>query len=152
MTDYKTWLSSFTHWIKDVKEHGLKDVVSGFVESEQALKDLSQERYELYKSYLKNDIEHIVENESHYNSLAWQELKESLWFELSHIEDKTQLEWQSLSQDFKHNGVYHAGEWIAMGTLVCKNCTHSYDVYHATQITPCIECDGIYFSRKALHP
>ncbi|WP_165739916.1 zinc ribbon-containing protein [Pseudoalteromonas sp. Z1A6] len=152
MTDYKTWLSNFTHWIKDVKEHGLKDVVSGFVESEQALKDLSQERYELYKSYLKNDIEHIVENESHYNSLAWQELKESLWFELSHIEDKTQLEWQSLSQDFKHNGVYHAGEWIAMGTLVCKNCTHSYDVYHATQITPCIECDGIYFSRKALHP
>ena len=152
MTDYKTWLSSFTHWIKDVKEHGLKDVVSGFVESEQALKDLSQERYELYKSYLKNDIEHIVENESHYNSLAWQELKESLWFELSHIEDKTQLEWQSLSQDFKHNGVYHVGEWIAMGTLVCKNCTHSYDVYHATQITPCIECDGIYFSRKALHP
>ncbi|WP_024609293.1 MULTISPECIES: zinc ribbon-containing protein [Pseudoalteromonas] len=152
MTDYKTWLGSFTHWIKDVKEHGLKDVVSGFVESEQALKDLSQERYELYKSYLKNDIEHIVENESHYNSLAWQELKESLWFELSHIEDKTQLEWQSLSQDFKHNGVYHAGEWIAMGTLVCKNCTHSYDVYHATQITPCIECDGIYFSRKALHP
>ena len=152
MTDYKTWLSSFTHWIKDVKEHGLKDVVSGFVESEQALKDLSQERYELYKSYLKNDIEHIVENESHYNSLAWQELKESLWFELSHIEDKTQLEWQSFSQDFKHNGVYHAGEWIAMGTLVCKNCTHSYDVYHATQITPCIECDGIYFSRKALHP
>jgi hypothetical protein len=152
MTDYKTWLGSFTHWIKDVKEHGLKDVVSGFVESEQALKDLSQERYELYKSYLKNDIEHIVENESHYNSLAWQELKESLWFELSHIEDKTQLEWQSLSQDFKHNGVYHAGEWIAIGTLVCKNCTHSYDVYHATQITPCIECDGIYFSRKALHP
>ena len=152
MTDYKTWLGSFTHWIKDVKEHGLKDVVSGFVESEQALNDLSQERYELYKSYLKNDIEHIVENESHYNSLAWQELKESLWFELSHIEDKTQLEWQSLSQDFKHNGVYHAGEWIAMGTLVCKNCTHSYDVYHATQITPCIECDGIYFSRKALHP
>jgi len=152
MTDYKTWLSNFTHWIKDVKEHGLKDMVSGFVESEQALKDLSQERYELYKSYLKNDIEHIVENESHYNSLAWQELKESLWFELSHIEDKTQLEWQSLSQDFKHNGVYHAGEWIAMGTLVCKNCTHSYDVYHATQITPCIECDGTYFSRKALHP
>ena len=152
MTDYKTWLSSFTHWIKDVKEHGLKDVVSGFVESEQALKDLSQERYELYKSYLKNDIEHLVEHEAHYNSLAWQELKESIWLELSHIEDKTQLEWQSLNQDFKHNGVYHVGEWIAIGTLVCKNCNHSHDIYHATQITPCIECDSIEFSRKALQP
>ena len=57
-----------------------------------------------------------------------------------------------MGEDFKHNGVYHAGEWIAMGTLVCKNCTHSFDIYHATQITPCIECDGIYFSRKALQP
>ncbi|ALQ08729.1 MULTISPECIES: zinc ribbon-containing protein [Pseudoalteromonas] len=152
MTDYKAWLSSFTSWLKDVKDHGVKDVVTGFVESEQAIKDLSQERYELYKSYLKHDIEHIIEHEAYYNSLAWQELKESLWFELSHIEDKTQLEWQSLSQDFKHNGVYHAGEWIAMGTLVCKNCNHSHDIYHATQIIPCTQCDGIYFSRKALNP
>ncbi|MBB1384716.1 zinc ribbon-containing protein [Pseudoalteromonas sp. SG45-5] len=152
MTDYKTWLGSFTHWLKEVKEHGVKDVISGFVGSEQALKDLSQERYELYKSYLKNDIEHLVEHEAHYNSLAWQELKESIWLELSHIEDKTQLEWQSLSQDFKHNGVYHVGEWIAIGTLVCKNCNHSHDIYHATQITPCIECDSIEFSRKALQP
>ncbi|WP_405601301.1 MULTISPECIES: hypothetical protein [unclassified Pseudoalteromonas] len=152
MTDYKTWLGSFTHWLKEVKEHGVKDVISGFVGSEQALKDLSQERYELYKSYLKNDIEHLVEYEAHYNSLAWQELKESIWLELSHIEDKTQLEWQSLSQDFKHNGVYHVGEWIAIGTLVCKNCNHSHDIYHATQITPCIECDSIEFSRKALQP
>ncbi|WP_273049272.1 hypothetical protein [Pseudoalteromonas sp.] len=152
MTDYKTWLGSFTHWLKEVKEHGVKDVISGFVGSEQALKDLSQERYELYKSYLKNDIEHLVEHEDHYNSLTWQELKESIWLELSHIEDKTQLEWQSLSQDFKHNGVYHVGEWIAIGTLVCKNCNHSHDIYHATQITPCIECDSIEFSRKALQP
>ncbi|AQQ01740.1 hypothetical protein B0W48_19355 [Pseudoalteromonas aliena] len=152
MTDYKTWLGSFTHWLKEVKEHGVKDAISGFVGSEQALKDLSQERYELYKSYLKNDIEHLVEHEAHYNSLAWQELKESIWLELSHIEDKTQLEWQSLSQDFKHNGVYHVGEWIAIGTLVCKNCNHSHDIYHATQITPCIECDSIEFSRKALQP
>ena len=152
MADYKTWLSDLTNWLKDVKDHEVKDAMTRFVESEQALKDLGKEKYGLYKSYLQPDIEHVQENESHYKSLAWQELKESLWYELSHIEDKTQLEWQSLSQDFKHNGMYHAGEWIAMGTLVCKNCTHSFDIYHATQITPCIECDGIYFSRKALQP
>ena len=144
MADYKTWLNELTTWLKDVKDHEVKDAMTRFVESEQALKDLGKEKYGLYKSYLQRDIEHVQENESHYNSLAWQEL--------SHIEDKTQLEWQSLSQDFKHNGMYHAGEWIAMGTLVCKNCTHSFDIYHATQITPCIECDGIYFSRKALQP
>ena len=129
MADYRTWLSDLTDWLKDVKEHEVKAAVKRFIESEQALKDLGEEKYQLYRNYLMRDISHLQENNSYYNSLAWQELKESLWFELSHIEDKTQLEWQSLSEDFKHNGVYHA-----------------------TQILPCIECDGIYFSRKALHP
>ena len=152
MADYRTWLSGLTDWLKDVKEHEVKAAVKRFIESEQALKDLGEEKYYLYRNYLMRDISHLQENNNYYNSLAWQELKESLWFELSHIEDKTQLEWQSLSEDFKHNGVYHAGEWIAMGTLVCKNCNHSYDVYHATQIIPCTQCDGIYFSRQALQP
>ena len=152
MADYKTWLSDLSAWLKDVKDHELKEAMEKFVESEQALKDLGKEKLELYRDYLKRDIDHIKENDKHYDSLAWLELKESLWYELSHIEDKTQLEWQALNQDFKHNGVYHQGEWIAMGTLVCKNCQHSYDVYHATQITPCTECGGIYFRRKALQP
>lgn len=152
MADYKTWLTDLSAWLKDVKDHELKDAMEKFVESEQALKQLGQDKVNLYREYLKRDIDHIQENDKHYDSLAWQELKESLWFELSHIEDKTQLEWQALSQDFKHNGVYHQGEWIAMGTLVCKNCHHSYDIYHATEITPCSNCGGIYFSRKALQP
>lgn len=152
MTDYKEWLSKLNDWLKDIKNHQVKDVIAGFVESQKALKDLSEDRYELYSNYLKRDVEHFIEHESYYNSLAWDEFKESIWFELSHIEDKTQLEWLSLKQDFKQNGEYQAGEWIAMGTLVCKNCNHSHDVYHATQITPCIECDGTQFSREALQP
>ena len=152
MADYKAWLTDLSAWLKDVKDHEFKDAMDKFVESEQALKELGQEKLTLYREYLKRDIEHIKENDDYYSSLAWQELKESLWFELSHIEDKTQLEWQALNQDFKHNGVYHQGEWIAMGTLVCKNCSHSYDIYHATQIRACSQCDGIYFSRKALQP
>ena len=152
MADYKTWLTDLSAWLKDVKDHELKDAMDKFVESEQALKQLGQDKVNLYREYLKRDLDHIQENDKHYDSLAWQELKESLWFELSHIEDKTQLEWQALSQDFKHNGVYHQGEWIAMGTLVCKNCHHSYDIYHATEITPCSNCGGIYFSRQALQP
>ncbi|KTF14727.1 zinc ribbon-containing protein [Pseudoalteromonas sp. H105] len=152
MADYKAWLTDLSAWLKDVKDHEFKEAINKFVESEQALKALGQEKLTLYREYLKRDIEHIKENDNHYDSLAWQELKESLWFELSHIEDKTQLEWHALNQDFKHNGVYHQGEWIAMGTLVCKNCSHSYDIYHATQIRACSQCDGIYFSRKALQP
>ena len=70
MADYKAWLGDLTKWLKDVKDHEVKDAVTRFVESEQALKDLGQERYALYKSYLQRDIEHVQENESHYNSPA----------------------------------------------------------------------------------
>ncbi|MEO2266796.1 zinc ribbon-containing protein [Pseudoalteromonas pernae] len=152
MTDYRQWLSQLSDWLKDVNEHEVKEMVTTFLESKKALKDLSKDKYDEYKRYLQRDIDHFIEHESYYNSLAWQELKESLWYELAHIEDKSQLEWQALSQDFKHKGVYHSGEWIAMGTLVCQNCHHQEDVYHASEIKPCSECGGIHFNRQALQP
>ena len=80
MADYRTWLSDLTDWLKDVKEHEVKAAVKRFIESEQALKDLGEEKYQLYRNYLMRDISHLQENNSYYNSLAWQELKESLWF------------------------------------------------------------------------
>lgn len=152
MADYRTWLNEFSEWLKDVKDHEVKELVEKFVESEQALKELGKEQLGLYKLYLKRDIEHLKEHDQHYGDLAWQELKESLWYELSHIEDKSQLEWRALNQDFAHQGVYHVGEWVAMGTLVCQHCHNSVDIYHATQITPCTQCDGTTFTRHALQP
>ncbi len=152
MADYKAWLDKLAAWLKDVKEHEVKDLVARFLEAEQSAKELGQEKYREYKEYLKRDLAHFMENREQYGDVAWEELKEALWYELAQMEDKSQLEWQALVQDFKHNGQYHEGEWIAMGTLVCKNCGHSRDIYHATQITACPECDGILFSRKALQP
>ena len=152
MADYwKSWLSDLSAWLKDVKDHELKDAMEKFVESEQALKDLGQEKLNQYRDYLQRDIEYIKENDSHYDSLAWLELKESLWYELSHIEVNP-ARMASLKPRFSTQWCLSRGEWIAMGTLVCKNCQHSYDVYHATQITPCTECGGIYFRRKELQP
>ncbi|MFY8272801.1 zinc ribbon-containing protein [Pseudoalteromonas sp. SSDWG2] len=152
MADYRQWLSKFSDWLKDVNDHEVKEMVQTFVESKQALKDLSKDKYEQYKLYLQRDIDHFIEHEKHYNALAWEELKESLWYELAHIEDKSQLEWLALSQDFKHKGVYRSGEWIAMGTLVCQNCHYQEDVYHASEIKPCPECGGVHFNRQALQP
>ncbi|MBQ4831676.1 hypothetical protein J8L70_00295 [Pseudoalteromonas sp. MMG010] len=152
MTDYKTWLNTLTDWLKDVNEHEVKGAVTRFIDSEQALKNIGSEKLNLYRSYLERDLAHFTAHQSHYNSLAWEELKETFWYEIAHIEDKTQLEWHAINEDLKHNGDYLTGEWIAMGTLVCKNCTHSYDVFHTAQIRSCPKCDGIYFSRKALHP
>ncbi len=52
MADYKAWLSDLTNWLKDVKDHEVKDTVTRFVESEQALKDLGQERVRVIQKLL----------------------------------------------------------------------------------------------------
>ena len=70
MADYKTWLTDLSAWLKDVKDHELKDAMDKFIESEQALKDLGQEKLTLYREYLKRDIDHIQEHDQHYGSLA----------------------------------------------------------------------------------
>ena len=44
MADYKTWLSDLSAWLKDVKDHELKEAMEKFVESEQALKDLRKRK------------------------------------------------------------------------------------------------------------
>lgn len=49
-------------------------------------------------------------------------IKESLWRELADIKDKTQLEWREVFQDLNHHGVYHSGEVVGLGRLVCEKC------------------------------
>ena len=152
MSGYKQWLTHFSEWLKDVKDHELDDLIEKFVEQQQALQQLGKEKIQQYHYYLRRDLEHFSTHQRHYNDLAWQELKASIWYELSQLEDRTQLEWQALLQDFEHDGVYKAGEWIAMGQLVCKNCDHKLDVLYASEISPCSECEHTEFIRKALSP
>ncbi|NOU52549.1 zinc ribbon-containing protein [Pseudoalteromonas sp. JBTF-M23] len=152
MSSYKAWLGQFIDWVKDVKEHEVDDLVEKFIEHQQALKDFSQEKLQTYKHYLSRDLAHLKKHKSDYDDLAWEELKASIWYELSQLEDRTQLEWQALVQDFNHKGTYKSGEWIAMGQLVCKNCGNKLDVFYASEIMPCSECGHNEFMRKALSP
>ncbi|MCF6437073.1 MULTISPECIES: zinc ribbon-containing protein [Pseudoalteromonas] len=152
MADYQKWLSQFTDWLKDVKEHEVDDLVEKFMEHQQALKNLSQEKLATYKRYLRRDLAHLKDYNKYYDDLAWQELKASIWYELAQLEDRTQLEWHSLLQDFDHKGTYKQGEWIAMGQLVCKNCGNKSDVFYASEIMPCSECGHGEFVRRALSP
>ncbi|WP_213995686.1 hypothetical protein [Arsukibacterium sp.] len=75
---------------------------------------------------------------------------EALWQELSNITDKTQLEWQELTQDFKHQGVYYQGEMVGMGRYRCSNCYQHIDYTHPAELLPCSNCDGVQFYREGL--
>lgn len=63
------------------------------------------------------------------DSVFMRVIKESLWRELADITDKTQLEWREVFQDLSHHGVYHSGEVVGLGNLVCEVPLPSAGVY-----------------------
>ncbi len=153
--DYQNSLNKFHLWLKDVQQHEVKDLITRFVGGEQVIKQfakLSEEHLESYREYLFRDLKHLFNNQLYYNDLAWSEFKESIWFELIEISDKSQLEWQALLVDFNHNGIYHQGEWIGIGELTCKDCNEKMRYLHPSKISACENCGGIYFNRQALSP
>ncbi|WP_440053768.1 zinc ribbon-containing protein [Pseudoalteromonas sp. T1lg65] len=152
MADYKKWLNQFSSWLKDVKEHELDDLSKRFWETQKEFKEYTKHTFDDYYYYLKRDVEHFLENKAHYDDVAWQETKANILFEISQMEDRTQLEWTAMLRDFEHQGVYKQGEWIALGQLVCKNCGHKFDVYYATEIPECSECGHGEYIRRALAP
>jgi Protein of unknown function (DUF1451). len=79
-------------------------------------------------------------------------IKESIWQELADITDKTQLEWREVFQDLNHHGVYHSGEVVGLGNLVCEKCNFHLAVYSPEVLPLCPKCGHDQFQRKAFEP
>jgi pyrimidine-specific ribonucleoside hydrolase len=79
-------------------------------------------------------------------------IKESLWQELADITDKTQLEWREVFQDLNHHGVYHSGEVVGLGNLVCEKCHHHIAVYTPEVLSLCPKCGHDQFQRRPFEP
>ncbi len=79
-------------------------------------------------------------------------IKESLWQELADITDKTQLEWREVFQDLNHHGVYHSGEVVGLGNLVCENCHHHIAIYTPEVLPVCPKCGHNQFQRRPFEP
>lgn len=79
-------------------------------------------------------------------------IKESLWQELADITDKTQLEWREVFQDLNHHGVYHSGEVVGLGNLVCEHCHYHLAVYTPDILPRCPKCGHDQFQRRPFEP
>jgi hypothetical protein len=152
MSGYTQWLNDLSLWLDDIKNHELNDLITKFIKHQERFSKHSKEALQDYRYFLSRDIEHLKHHQQHYDDLAWQELKASVLSQLSYIEDKTQLEWQAILQDFQHDGTYKQGEWIAIGQLVCKNCGSKVEVLYVSEVHACEECGHSHFKRVALSP
>ncbi len=79
-------------------------------------------------------------------------IKESIWQELADITDKTQLEWREVFQDLNHHGVYHSGEVVGLGNLVCEKCHFHLAVYTPDVLPLCRKCGHDQFQRRPFEP
>lgn len=79
-------------------------------------------------------------------------IKESIWQELADITDKTQLEWREVFQDLNHHGVYHSGEVVGLGNLVCERCHFHLAVYTPDVLPLCPKCGHDQFQRRPFEP
>ena len=94
--------------------------------------------------------EESLEEES--DSVFMRVIKESLWQELADITDKTQLEWREVFQDLSHHGVYHSGEVVGLGNLVCEKCHFLLAVYTPEVLPLCPKCGHDQFQRRPFEP
>lgn len=155
--DYPEWVDAFGQWLSGAKTHEVKSLVSFFDRSSQwwqTAKELTGDEFQRNSVYLKRDL---IMFYHHYqqdmqDSEFVQRIKESVWKELAEMTDKSQIEWRELEQDFDHQGTYKQGEWVGMGTLVCKQCHYKMEFMHPVELTACPECGGVYFLREALAP
>ncbi len=106
---------------------------------------------------VRRDLEEFARSygESHEeasDSVFLRVIKESLWQELADITDKTQLEWREVFQDLNHHGVYHSGEVVGLGNLVCENC-HYHQAFYTPEVLPqCPKCGHTQFHRRPFEP
>jgi len=106
---------------------------------------LNNLKYDLYDFYQQNqaEIKH-----STYLGL----LNETLWRNLAQLTDKSQVEWAELLEDFEHDGIYHVGDIIGFGELVCQQCDEKLHIVHVSEVSACIKCGGDSFTRLPLDP
>ncbi|GBU11665.1 hypothetical protein AwEntero_02660 [Enterobacterales bacterium] len=118
---------------------------------EQLTYSVRRDLHEFSRQYVANQQAAPVED-SEDDSVFMRIIKESLWKELADMTDKTQLEWKEVFKDVNHHGIYHSGEVVGLGNLVCEKCHFTLAVYTPEILSKCPECGGTEFSRKAFEP
>lgn len=153
-SDYQDVFDKIYLWLQKAKQDELNSIKSWVAKAEEvidAAEELSINEFQLSVDSFKQDLVGLykLNQQDADNSLYLRSLQEGLWQKLAQMTDQSQVEWSELVDDFSHDGIYHEGDSIGFGQLVCRNCQHEVDIYHAVTIVACTECGSTEFSRKA---
>ncbi|KHN52622.1 zinc ribbon-containing protein [Pectobacterium fontis] len=160
-------MNKLAHYYRDLMasvtarlNNGERDLDSLVQSARKTLQDgteLTQKEIDQVIQAVQRDLEEFARsyNESQdafTDSVFMRVIKESLWQELADITDKTQLEWREIFKDVNHHGVYHSGEVVGLGNLVCENCHHHIAFYTPEVLPHCPKCSHDLFHRQPFQP
>ncbi|POE24351.1 hypothetical protein BV923_01935 [Pectobacterium odoriferum] len=153
---YRELMASVTARLNN-GERDLDSLVLSARKTLQESSELTQKEIEEVIQAVQCDLEEFARsyNESQdefTDSVFMRVIKESLWQELADITDKTQLEWREIFKDVNHHGVYHSGEVVGLGNLVCENCHHHIAFYTPEVLPLCPKCSHDLFHRQPFQP
>ncbi|AML59661.1 zinc ribbon-containing protein [Serratia rubidaea] len=153
---YRELLASLTERLKN----GERDIDQLVASAEKRLNEageLTRDEVAQLKQAVRRDLEEFARSyqesrEEFSDSVFMRVIKESLWQELADITDKTQLEWREVFKDVSHHGVYHSGEVVGLGNLVCEKCHHHLAFYTPEVLPRCPKCGHDQFQRRPFEP
>lgn len=147
---YQQWLDDFSKSLRQSEQQQLDNMLS-FAEQLKAYikagKELSAYETTLFLETLKRQWHEQDDSSADELPSFW---PEALWQQLSSITDKSQLEWQELTADFKHQGIYFQGEVVGMGRYRCSHCLQHIDYTHPSELLACSHCGAVQFFREGL--
>ncbi len=139
-------------------EHKSRPLLHALIDDAQAkaikLEKVSETDAVRLGDWLKRDLDDAV----NYLAETDYELKDWLGFETTFLKDefldallktadKTTVALLALKEKASHS-VYHTGEVVGPGTLVCDNCGEKIHFHRAGKIPPCPKCHATDFHRN----
>lgn len=120
------------------------------------LGELTEEESSKISGYIKQDLRDAAEWMVH----TGQDLKKWFNFEggMAKLEiadlfmkaaDKTKLDLAKFKREVEEGGIYHTGQIVGPGVMVCETCGEELHFAKASRIPPCPKCHGVSFHRKS---
>ncbi|WP_448665502.1 zinc ribbon-containing protein [Serratia plymuthica] len=153
---YRELVASLTERLKN-GERDIDELVAGAEKRLNEAGELTRGEVDQVIQAVRRDLEEFArsyqESKGEFtDSVFMRVIKESLWQELADITDKTQLEWREVFKDVSHHGVYHSGEVVGLGNLVCEQCHHHLAFYTPEVLPLCPKCGHDQFQRRPFEP
>ena len=149
---YRELVASLTERLKN-GERDIDELVASAERRLNEAEDLTRDEVRQVTQAVRRDLEEFARSyqesrDEFTDSVFMRVIKESLWQELADITDKTQLEWREVFKDVSHHGVYHSGEVVGLGNLVCEQC-HYHLAFYTPEVLPlCPKCVHHIYQRR----